>query len=107
MITPNPQNFRFRQIHLDFHTSEHIGEVGADFDPQQFVRVLQNGAVDSVTLFARCHHGWAYYPTKVGQPHPNLTRPDLLGEMVDACRAADIETPIYLTVQWDELIAPA
>lgn len=105
MITPNPQNFRFRQIHLDFHTSEHIGEVGADFDPQQFVRVLQNGAVDSVTLFARCHHGWAYYPTKVGQPHPNLTRPDLLGEMVDACRAADIETPIYLTVQWDELIA--
>ncbi len=100
-----PQNFRFRQIHLDFHTSEHIEGVGADFDPDQFVKVLKSGAVDSVTLFARCHHGWAYYPTKIGKPHPHLERPDMLGEMVRACRAANIETPIYLTVQWDELSA--
>jgi hypothetical protein len=105
MPNSEPQNFRFRQIHLDFHTSEHIEGVGADFDPDQFVQVLQKGAVDSVTLFARCHHGWAYYPTQVGQPHPHLSRPDLLGEMVRACRGADIETPIYLTVQWDEVIA--
>ncbi len=100
-----PQNFRFRQIHLDFHTSEHIEGVAADFDPNHFVEVLKDGAVDSVTLFARCHHGWAYYPTNAGKPHPHLKRPDLLGEMVQACRAADIETPIYLTVQWDELSA--
>lgn len=100
-----PQNFRFRQIHLDFHTSEHIEGVGAEFVPDQFVKVLKDAAVDSVTLFARCHHGWAYYPTRIGKPHPHLERPDLLGEMVQACRAADIETPIYMTVQWDELSA--
>ena len=46
-----PENFRFRQIHLDFHTSEHIEGVGADFDPDQFVQVLKDGAVSSVTLF--------------------------------------------------------
>ncbi len=23
----------YRQIHLDFHTSEHIAGIGADFDP--------------------------------------------------------------------------
>lgn len=100
-----PENFRFRQVHLDFHTSEHIEGVGADFDPEQFVKVLKDGEVSSVTLFGRCHHGWAYYPTRVGKPHPNLTRPDLLGDMVRACREADIETPIYMTVQWDELSA--
>ena len=53
-------------------------------------------------IFAKCHHGWSYYPTKVGAPHPNLARPDLLGDMVTALKAADIECPIYISVQWDE-----
>jgi hypothetical protein len=93
---------RYRQIHLDFHTSEHIPGIGADFDAADFVATFKKAHVDSVTIFAKCHHGWAYYPTKVGAPHPNLARPDLLGEMVDALNAADIECPIYITVQWDE-----
>ncbi|SDR47947.1 alpha-amylase family protein [Pseudovibrio sp. Tun.PSC04-5.I4] len=99
------KDFRYRQIHLDFHTSEHISGVGAKFDANQFVDTLKHGEVDSVTLFARCHHGWSYYPTNVGTPHPNLQNADLLGDMVKACADADIATPIYLTVQWDELTA--
>src|SRR3569623_970736 len=93
---------RYRQIHLDFHTSEHIPDVGAAFDAENFLQVLRAAKVDSITEFAKCHHGWAYYPTKVGAPHPNLARPDLLGEMVSALNAADIEAPIYISVQWDE-----
>jgi len=96
---------RYRQIHLDFHTSEHIPGIGADFDPDAFVSTLKDAHVDSITIFAKCHHGWSYYPTKVGKPHPQLARPDLLGEMVTALSAADIESPIYISVQWDELTA--
>lgn len=96
---------RYRQIHLDFHTSEAIGGVGADFDADRFADTLAQANVDSVTLFARCHHGWAYYPSEVGPAHPGLARPDLLGEMIEACRARDIEAPVYITVQWDEHIA--
>jgi hypothetical protein len=96
---------RFRQVHLDFHTSEAIGGVGAAFDAEQFVSTLSAAHVDSVTLFARCHHGWCYYPTAIGAAHPGLVRPDLLGEMIAACRTADIETPIYISVQWDERMA--
>ena len=96
---------RYRQVHLDFHTSEHIPGIGADFDADQFAATLKRGNVNSVTVFARGHHGWSYYPTRVGTPHPNLARPDLLGEMVEACRANDINVPIYITVQWDELTA--
>ena len=96
---------RFRQVHLDFHTSEHIPEVGAGFDSKQFVAALKEANVDSVTLFARDHHGWCFYPSRIGKPHPQLKRPDLLGEMVNACRANDINAPIYLTVQWDERMA--
>ncbi|MCX5494762.1 beta-galactosidase trimerization domain-containing protein [Kaistia dalseonensis] len=96
---------RYRQIHLDFHTSEHIPDVGAAFDAEDFVATLKAAHVDSITVFAKCHHGWSYYPTKVGKPHPNLARPDLMGEMISACAAADIETPVYISVQWDELSA--
>lgn len=96
---------RYRQIHLDFHTSEHIKNVGAAFDPEEFTNTLLTGNVDSATLFARCHHGWCYYPTKLGKAHPHLARPDLLGEMISACREKDIATPLYLTVQWDERMA--
>ncbi|MEO8683566.1 MAG: beta-galactosidase trimerization domain-containing protein [Devosia sp.] len=92
---------RYRQIHLDFHTSEHIPGIGSAFDPEDFVGTFKAAHVDSVTIFAKCHHGWSYYPTKVGAPHPQLTR-DLMGDMVKALTAADIECPIYISVQWDE-----
>ncbi|MDI7275074.1 MAG: alpha-L-fucosidase [Anaerolineae bacterium] len=91
----------FRQVHLDFHTSPLIPDVGADFDPDEFVRTLERAAVNSVTVFARCHHGMCYYPTKVGVPHPSLKR-DLLGEMIEACHRQGIQAPIYVTVVWDE-----
>ena len=92
----------FRQVHLDFHTSPLIPEVGIDFDPDEFVRTLQIGHVNSITVFAKCHHGYSYYPTQIGTPHPHLKR-DLLGEMIEACHKAGIRVPIYITVVWDEL----
>ena len=102
MPAPTNKPMRYRQIHLDFHTSEHIPGVGSAFDPDDFVATLKAAHVDSITIFAKCHHGWSYYPTKVGAPHPNLARPDLLGDMVTALSAADIDCPIYISVQWDE-----
>ena len=102
---PTNRPLRYRQIHLDFHTSEYIPAIGAEFDPETFVSTLKASHVDSVTIFAKCHHGWSYYPTKVGTPHPQLARPDLMGDMVKALAAADIESPIYISVQWDELTA--
>ncbi len=92
----------FRQVHLDFHTSPHISDVGADFDADEFVATLRDGHVNSVTVFAKCHHGYSYYPTQIGTPHPALRR-DLLGEMVAACHEAGIRVAAYTTVTWDEL----
>ncbi len=98
---------RFRQVHLDFHTSEHIPGIGANFDPDRFGDTLAEAAVDSITCFARCHHGWLYYPSKAfGQRiHPHLQEPDLLGKQIAACHARDIRVPIYITVQWDAFTA--
>lgn len=96
----------FRQIHLDFHTGEAIPEVGAAFDADEFADTLLGAHVNSINLFARCHHGWVYYDTP-GFPerrHPHLTR-DLLREQILACRARGIKTPLYVTVQWDHYTA--
>ena len=98
------QKLPFRHIHLDFHTSPHIPEIGKNFDPQVFIHTLQEARVNSIALFARCHHGMSYFPTQVGVQHPYLER-DLLGEMVTACKQADIRVVAYTTVMLDEHMA--
>jgi len=99
-------DLRFRQIHLDFHTSEHIAHIGQAFDPDAFAGTLERARVDSVTCFARCHHGWMYYDTEQfpERRHPHLCR-NLLAEQIEACHARDIRVPIYTTVQWDHYTA--
>lgn len=98
------QELPFRHIHLDFHTSPLIPEIGRNFDPQIFVTTLQYAHVNSITVFAKCHHGLSYYPTRVGVQHPHLER-DLLGEMVTACKQAEIRVVAYTTVTLDEHMA--
>jgi hypothetical protein len=93
--------YPFRHIHLDFHTSPLIPEIGVDFDPEEFARTLGEAGVNSICVFARCHHGMCYYPTSVGTRHPNLSR-DLLGEQTEACHRHGINTTVYTTVVWDE-----
>ena len=95
---------RFRQVHLDFHTSECIPGVGAEFDPEEFARTLNDAAVNQINLFAKCHHGWMYYDSKRFPRHPGL-RVNLLQQQIEACRRYDIVAPIYITAGWDELAA--
>ena len=87
-----------RHIHLDFHTSELLA-VGEKFDKEQFKRTLREGAVNSIVVFAKCHHGWCYYPTKLGVMHPRL-KFDLMGEQIKACREAGIRVVAYITGAW-------
>ena len=94
-------HLRFRQVHLDFHTSPLIPSVGEDFDADAWARRLRDAHVDSVTCFAVCHHGMSYYPTKVGFMHPRLKR-DLLGEQIEAAHRHGINVPAYITVVWNE-----
>lgn len=102
----NRVDLRFRQIHLDFHTSEKIENIGAQFDPEEFVATLERARVDSVTCFARCHHGYIYYDTKAHpeRRHPHLKK-NLLKEQIEACHRKNIRVPIYTTIGWDQYTA--
>lgn len=95
---------RYRQIHLDFHTSGAIPGIGSRFDKKKYQETLKRAEVDSVTTFAVCHHGWAYYDGKVGKRHPGLNF-DLLRAQFDACKEIGINVPIYLTAGVNNLAA--
>ncbi len=95
---------RFRQVHLDFHTSEAIAGIGSGFSKEQFQQMLKKGCVDSITLFSKCHHGWAYHPTVANEIHPELNF-DLLGSMIEAAHEIDVRTPVYISAGLDEKLA--
>lgn len=95
-----------RQVHLDFHTSPHIPGVGSRFDKAQFQAALKEGNVNSITVFAKCHHGYCYYPTRVGTQHPTMTPGfDLTGAMIEAAHEIGVAAPVYITAGWSALDA--
>ena len=92
---------RFRQIHLDFHTSEAIEGIGESFSKESFQQALKKGHVDSITVFSKCHHGWAYHPSKANEMHPNL-KFDLLAAQIEAAHEIGVKTPVYISAGFDE-----
>ena len=100
-----PTNLPYRQVHLDFHTSEHCLNVGGDFSEKNFRAALRLGRVKSINFFACCHHGWVYYPnSSLGISHPNL-KTDLVGRMIQVCREEGVNAEVYITVGWNERAA--
>jgi len=95
-----------RQVHLDFHTSPHIPDIATEFDAEAFADTMEQAQVNSVTVFAKCHHGMCYYPTKTGIAHPGMAAGrDLLGEQIEALHRRGIRAPIYTTIVWEEDVA--
>lgn len=98
------KKLRYRQIHLDFHTGPAIPDVGKNFEPEEFVKTMKSAYVNSVTAFAKGHHGLSYYPTKIGKMHPSLKK-DLLGNIIKVCHREGINVVAYISVKLDEYIA--
>ena len=90
-----------RCVHLDFHTSELIEGIGSRFDRKEFVKMLKETGLDSITVFAKCHHGCFYYKDSKFFPHPHLEC-DLLDEQLAACKEAGVSAKIYISAGYDE-----
>lgn len=98
------ENLAFRQVHLDFHTSEEIPGIGSKFSKENFQKALQSGHVNSITVFSKCHHGWAYHPSEANEMHPGLDF-DLLKAMIEAAHEIGVKTPVYISAGLDEKMA--
>ncbi|NLE28788.1 MAG: hypothetical protein GX629_03850 [Phycisphaerae bacterium] len=46
-------SLRFRQVHLDFHTSPDIAAIGSQFDKKHWQQTLQRARVNSITCFSK------------------------------------------------------
>ena len=93
-----------RCVHLDFHTSELIEGIGAGFDAEEFKANLIKSGIDSITVFAKFHHGCFYYEDTKFFKHPHLCG-SLLDTQVQACKEAGVSAKIYISAGYDEYIA--
>ena len=84
-------------LFFDFHTMPACPDVGAGFDADAFTDRIKACGVDFIVFPAKCNLGMAYYDTTVGTRHPSLQY-DLLGRLVEACRARDIAISSYINV---------
>lgn len=91
-----------RMIHLDGHISPLIENMGSRFDADVFEQTLREEKASAVTVFAKCHHGYTTYPSKVGTMNPHLTF-DLLGEEIGAAHRAGVRANIYIPIAWSTL----
>ena len=98
------EDFSTRQVHLDFHTSEHLENIGTKFNKEAWQKNLKEAHVNSINIFAKGHHGYSYYPTKVGTQHPNLDF-DLLKAQIDASHEIGVKSPFYFAIGWSVLDA--
>src|ERR1700693_2230642 len=67
----------------------------SNFDPDEFAETLVKANVNSITCFARCHHGWLYFDTRAfpERKHPHLQK-ELLPRQIQACHQRVIRVPI-------------
>ena len=92
-----------RCVHLDFHTSERVEGVGSMFDAEDFKKNLKIAGLDSITVFAKCHHGCFYYEDTKFFKHPHLCG-SLLDKQVQACKEAGVSAKIYISAGYDEYV---
>lgn len=83
-----------KKIHFDMHTPHTVENVGSEFDADIFAQQVADAGCDAVVYFSRGAYGWAYYPSKVNLPHPNM-KIDLFGEGVNALRKKGIKVVAY------------
>ncbi|MCL2665333.1 MAG: alpha-L-fucosidase [Defluviitaleaceae bacterium] len=88
------------KLHPDFHIPGETKNVGAGLDGIEYAARLKEHQTDSVVVFAKCHYGYSYYPTKKGTVHPGLAK-DLMHEVSIGAEKHGLECIAYYSVFLD------
>jgi hypothetical protein len=87
----------YARLLIDNHISEDDPSFMAKFDPAGYVSLVKSAGIDAAMVYACCHNGNCYYPTKVGHMHANLHGRDIFGETVTLLRQTGITPVAYYT----------
>jgi Hypothetical glycosyl hydrolase 6/Beta-galactosidase trimerisation domain len=92
---------QYRGYIVDHHSPDPPAITYEHFDPDQWFRLYDESDLDHVWVFCKGHHGEAYYPTKVGHPHPGL-KIDFVGAFRDRLRRKGIAFHAYYCIGFDD-----
>lgn len=99
----NVSKLPFRQVHLDFHTSECIDNIGSLFDKENFKRCLKKGHIDSITCLPSAITVGPTFLPKPMKCIRDAFRP--LSAELETCAEAGVAAPIYISAGFDEKYA--
>jgi len=88
----------YSRMLIDNHITEENPPYMSKFDPAEYVAMVKTAGVDAAMVYACCHNGNCYYPTKVGHMHKNLNGRDIFGETVNLLRKEGIVPIAYYTL---------
>jgi hypothetical protein len=88
----------YARLLIDNHITECDDSFMTRFDPGNYADMAQKAQVDSAMVYACCHNGNCYYPTKVGHMHKNLEGRDIFGETIECLKKENILPIAYTTV---------
>lgn len=87
----------YARLLIDNHIAEDDPSFMTKFDPAQYVAMVKKAGIEAAMVYATCHNGNCYFPTKVGHMHANLQGRDIFGQTVDLLRAEGIVPVAYYT----------
>jgi hypothetical protein len=87
----------YARLLIDNHITEDDPSAMTKFDPAQYVAMVKKAGTEAAMIYATCHNGNCYYPTKVGHMHANLKGRDIFGETVNLLRQEGIVPVAYYT----------
>ena len=87
----------YTRLLIDNHITEDDPVFLTKFDPRHYVDMVQTAGVEAAMVYACCHNGNCYYPTRVGHMHCNLGGRDIFGETVNLLRQSGIHPIAYYT----------
>lgn len=87
----------YSRLLIDNHISEDDPAAMTRFDPERYVAMVKKAGVESAMVYATCHNGNCYYPSKVGHQHKSLGGRDIFGEVVRLLRKENIVPVAYYT----------
>ena len=99
--TPPSLENQYRGYIVDHHSPDPPAITYDNFDPDQWFRLYEESDLDHLWVFCKGHHGEAYYPTKVGHPHPGL-KVDFVKVFRDRLRQKGIAFHAYYCIGFDD-----
>lgn len=88
----------YRRNLIDMHIADWDERYLSEFDPVAYVDMLELSDVDTAILYAGSCEGICHFPTKIGHMHRGLKGRDIIGELLDLCRARNIHTVVYFNM---------